>query len=149
MKLTNEEVAKVFLMYYFSECTTVQHPPFEKGTVNIGAIPTDADYFKLLLTPLAKIGDEDAIEVAKVYTGNIRGRSRADKYELIRAGKETVNLIIEGTVGFVCSIDVCFAYQYLISKGYAVPLFFAPNHWANGKTAIELNIAIDKTEVKC
>jgi len=38
------------------------------------------------------------------------------------------------------------AYLYLISKGYAVPLFFEPNHWANGKTAIELNIA---TNVHC
>lgn len=38
-----------------------------------------------------------------------------------------------------------YAYQYLIFKGYAVPLWFGVNHWANGKTAIELGIAIDKT----
>jgi hypothetical protein len=35
-------------------------------------------------------------------------------------------------------------FQYLISKGYAVPLWFGIDYWANGKTAIELNIAIQK-----
>lgn len=36
------------------------------------------------------------------------------------------------------------AYQYLISKGYAAPLFFEPNHFANYKTAIELDLATIK-----
>jgi len=36
------------------------------------------------------------------------------------------------------------AHQYLILNKYAVPLFFGVDHWANGKTAIELGIAIGK-----
>jgi hypothetical protein len=33
--------------------------------------------------------------------------------------------------------------DYLISKLYAVPLWFGVNHWANGKTAFELGIAAE------
>jgi len=43
--------------------------------------------------------------------------------------------------------DVSFEiYQYLVQQGYAVPLFFGLNNCANRKTAIELGIAIDKTQ---
>lgn len=55
----------------------------------------------------------------------------------------TINLYVNGELSN--NRYDCFIWQYLISKGYAVPLFFAPNHWANGKTAIELGLAIDKT----
>jgi hypothetical protein len=34
-----------------------------------------------------------------------------------------------------------FITQYLIQQGYAVPLFIAPGHPDNGKTAIELGLA--------
>ena len=46
--------------------------------------------------------------------------------------------------GYEFDLTRCsFVHQYLISKGYDVPLFFTPDHWANCKTAIELNIAIE------
>lgn len=35
------------------------------------------------------------------------------------------------------------AYQQLLKWGYSVPLWFGLDHWANGKTAIELGIAIE------
>lgn len=35
-------------------------------------------------------------------------------------------------------------HQHLIQKGYAVPLWFGINHWANGKDAFQLGIAIEK-----
>ncbi len=38
-------------------------------------------------------------------------------------------------------------YQYLMKQGYAVPLYFGPDHWANGKTALELEIAKQAEEV--
>jgi len=37
-------------------------------------------------------------------------------------------------------------YNQLVLWGYAVPLWFGIEHWANNKTAIELNIAKDKTK---
>lgn len=38
-------------------------------------------------------------------------------------------------------------FQYLKSKGYDVPLWFGIDHPCNGMTAIQLNIAIDKTKL--
>lgn len=56
----------------------------------------------------------------------------------------TVNHYIENELGNCTKAH--YVFQYLISKGYAVPLFFGIDHWANGKTAIELGIAIDNTK---
>ena len=39
-----------------------------------------------------------------------------------------------------------FIHQYLIQNGYAVPLFIEIGHPDNGKTAIELGLAIEKTQ---
>jgi hypothetical protein len=38
------------------------------------------------------------------------------------------------------------SFNQLILYGYAVPLWFGIGHWANGLTAIELGIAIDKQQ---
>jgi hypothetical protein len=40
-----------------------------------------------------------------------------------------------------------FIYQYLIQQGYAVPLFYGVGHPMNGKTAIELGLALDATAI--
>jgi hypothetical protein len=37
------------------------------------------------------------------------------------------------------------SFQYLISKRYAVPIWFGALHWANGRTAFELGIAIESS----
>lgn len=98
---------------------------------------------KLLLTPLDKISDEDAEMTARVL------KIKSDEY-LAKSGEDwnrikVVKRWIEtGRYMGEEFLDI-FAYQYLISKGYAVPLWFGVEHWANGKTAIELGIAIDKT----
>jgi hypothetical protein len=36
---------------------------------------------------------------------------------------------------------------YLMNKGYNMPLYFTPKHWANAKTPIELGIAIDRSSI--
>lgn len=55
----------------------------------------------------------------------------------------TINMYVDGHLSN--NRYDCFIWQYLISKGYAVPIYFSPNHEANGKDAIQLGIAIDKT----
>lgn len=49
-----------------------------------------------------------------------------------------------------CELGNCcrstYVFQELIRLGYAVALHFGVDHWANGKTAIELGIAINKTK---
>lgn len=125
---------------------------------------------KLLLKPLSSITDEYAIEVAELI--NNEKYKEGEEFKVV---KEDAKISIYSSKIIHTSIpdygyryetkiyiEDCFvspinpysalvemgyyAYQYLISKGYALPLFFAPTHWANGKTAIELGIAIESTK---
>lgn len=133
-KLTDEEIVRVFGMYigtkyrYKNEFGTYINNSFlgihVRGHIQEGAV--------LLLKPLSGITDEDAIEVAHLmgYT------DINNKKFLIQAGKSEAH----NPIARFCTN------MFLISKGYAVPLFFSPGHWANGKTAIELGIAIDSTK---
>lgn len=157
MELTNEEIAKVFLMYGDSATWVAKRNNalwdddegqsktyITKNKSN--SVATLLEYmgyrlydhiyeFFLGLTPLSKISDEDAIEVAKI---ELRGED-LEYISPIQWGKESVQIRQRLRHLYWDT------YQYLISKSYDVPLFFAPNHWANGKTAIELGIAIDRT----
>ena len=83
---------------------------------------------KLKLCPLSKISDEDAIEVANLEALNTRDL-------------DLIKMAIDYRSVFNYK-----SHHFLVSKGYAVPLYFSPGHWANAKTAIELGIAIDSTK---
>lgn len=144
MELTTQEIARVCTMYIGAE---VQH---EEGDYSklVGVVLDSLccihietgsygevnvyRFGKLLLTPLSEITDEDAIEV-----GDLLGFT-THKNEM---GKWFVR------DGFVHRTDAhpmryINIHQFLISRGYSVPLFFGIDHWANGLTAIELGIAI-------
>lgn len=160
LKLTNEEIARVLGMYINCEAETnggfkgtlfsVRQEPYEVELLGNGTRVAAYKHVQLLLTPLDKITDEDAIEVAKIlgrevelnedlYPPNPMFRNKpklSDEERLTNIGKRELN-----SMGIIRS-DI---HQYLISKGYALPLYFSPNHPCNGKTAIELGIAIDKT----
>ena len=187
-KLTNEEIARVFLMYlgqnvdtatgwsgggYGATYKDITLSNIEMHVLNMGSYlnnPKESNErrVQISLTPLPAITDEHAIKVAElvndekyiegetfeivkederisVYSSKIE-HSNASKLEgyryetriytdcyitRIRAYSETIQMPYE-------------AYQYLIQQGYAVPLFFGIDHWANGKTAIELGIAESK-----
>lgn len=95
----------------------------------------DALNAKLLLRPLSAITDEDAITVAKILDIDNMG----DKEGFIEA-------FYQDAPGFMIDAYKGAAYfwvsQFLIQRGYAVPLFIAPGHPLNGKTAIEMGMAI-------
>ena len=144
MQLTKEEIARVFAMYLGCECKWRQHTykvnsaKFVTGINDI--LPFNET--KLLLTPLEKISDEHAIEVARFKKKNIFQENDYDRPRTKHGMKDLGN-------GICISKNMCWeGYQYLISKGYSVPLFFGLNHWANSKTPIELNIGIEKTSMK-
>ncbi|MES2620205.1 MAG: hypothetical protein V4615_05065 [Bacteroidota bacterium] len=142
MKLTNEQIARVFGMYLGCEMVHGRfhgHMEVIKGTGQFRATCSDwwedvsDNKYKLVLIPLSSITDEDAIEVAKIH-GSYSFDGRTFK---VRGFKDWLNS--GGNIRYNM-------YQYLIQQGYAVPLFIAPNHPANGKTAIELGLAIEKTK---
>jgi hypothetical protein len=149
-QLTNEEIARVFAMYWGCE---VQHRLGETGRIR-SVVQNMAQGYEytivnkvihphtLLLTPLSKISDEDAIEVAKMYGYDFSKKSPTAS-EILKWTKDSLSHFGYPSAGFgIRYIDI---FQYLIQKGYAVPLFFGIDHPLNGKTAIEIGIAIDKT----
>lgn len=140
-ELTTEEIVKVFAIYlgtkykYTNEFGTYVNDSFlgihVRGHIKSGAV--------LLLKPLSSITEEDAIVVS-----NMKGfNQRNGKGEDIRAWNGRVH-VLNNELRFGLEIDV---YMYLVSRGYSVPLFFSPGHWANGRDAITLGIAIDKTKL--
>jgi hypothetical protein len=96
--------------------------------------------WKLLLTPLSKVTDEHAIEVSDFWDNIFLRSSWATLEEKAHFGKY---IVISGKYNERWELR-----EYLRITGHAIPLFFGINHPCNGKTAIELGIAIDKTTMK-
>ena len=143
MELTNNEKAKVFAMYlgrilywYHMPSDALTYVTTIDGNALDNMIAHDCWRLQTALTPLDKISDEDAIEVGKLST-DARWIGEPDA-----VGMAVIRNIKTGLMPMFESYAV---YQYLISKSYAVPLYFGINHPANGLTAIEVGIAIDKT----
>lgn len=154
MKLTNEEKRKTFGQHIGCEAIFNKEgflqvkgellgvDAYGNSFISTGrAIPPykicDIDFSFLLLTPISSITDEHAIEF---YSLNAAYPTN-DLDDIIKI--ETVKEWLIANESPICWD----AYQYLISKGYAVPLWFGVGHWANGKTAIELGIAIEKPQL--
>lgn len=150
-KLTNEEIERVFAMYIPCKILNgidgdLKLRDLKYTNINTYAYCKIAEP-KLLLTLLSAITDEHAAELSEALfpDGNI--------YDYLH-GAPTGRAIVASiknnrqTNTFYPHARIFDGFQYLIQKNYAVPLFLGINHWANGKTAIELGIAIDKKAVR-
>ncbi len=163
-KLTNSEIARVFAMYFGCQInangkqldfnhfkiTDNYLMSFPRG-YQMRGMPIDypnleielkQDFVQLVLSPLSKISREHAKGIYEIFgiTESEAGYDtsiEAIKNCCIRDGFTALSLF-----DFYGNISQVF--QYLTQQGYALPLFFSLNHWANGKTAIELGIAIEK-----
>jgi len=144
-KLKNKEIARVFAMY-LGAAVICDGRECELECLNVLDLSCDLSYkiddeesgfygewtteqfeifkAKLILTPLSKITDEHAMACWEI-----------ENYMCSEQDIPYVSNLFKEMSGNL--------FQYLIQQGYAVPLFFTPNHWANGKTAIELGIAIE------
>jgi hypothetical protein len=169
-KLTAAEIARIFMMYPGAEMILEKSGRIEKlaGTLLEGNVleliysiekngitylkePVYYEYFpfKLLLTPVEKITDDHAIEVARVAFGNF--------HATIENGRNYVHHCI-----FKCGLPEekvrelllpawkhYKIYQYLLLHRYALPIWFDDmDSPLNNKTPIELGIAIDKTTIE-
>lgn len=97
------------------------------------------EFVKLILKPLSAISDADAIDIAKMY-GGVRCHIDDGFIQVIDKDNYVPKYLL-----FSVDFPNQFS-QFLIQRGYAVPLFIEPGHPDNGKTAIELGLAIAKTE---
>jgi len=163
-KLTNEEIARVFAMYLGCD--------IEPMTSTFGGYSRNDRYLtienisnilardkKLKLKRFNKISDYDVIEFIKLldersFEGYSIKRNLFNE-PMIRVNVANDHSAFDFSINSNFSVRYCRcgaysnypityeAFLFLISNGYEVPLFFTPNHWANGKTPIELGIAIE------
>lgn len=165
MQLTNQEIAKVFAMYLGCDVkVNAAHFTANNNSKNIKgktilspSIIADCHErtfqysdFKLLLTPLSKIADEDAVHVAKMIGASYRNDNDDVNWNAYFTKKSFVNYLISNLKNdedMYYAKGIIYVYQYLISRSYDVQLWLGIDHPANGKTAIELGIAIDKTTI--
>lgn len=164
--LTNEERARIFAMYM--PCDIVQGDILlrtDRKLVAIGGLETDkmqwgklsnmasisnafVNEFKLILTPLSKITDEHAIEVAKIYDAKEEWKVPRD---LVAGGRYITNAFSGDDIYFLdlkirfLSIDgfetvesevMLQILDRLRELGYALPY--------KGKSLFELGVAIEK-----
>lgn len=169
--LTTEEKLKVLCMYFGAETELIKINEAKIEThltiLNIDRVVSEG--IKLKLNLLANITDEHAIEVAKLFykmagdgigsiTYSVRKVDRivqkSEKIIVLYNTEESLNIYKDtGEVKFKShkgkDIHLMGEYSYysrelLKSLGYAVPIFFKPNHPLNNKTAIDLGIATIK-----
>lgn len=152
--LTAEESARVFAMYFGEEIQYARHDegsiePRQVGRVldaqclltllelsDISGVENHITSVRLLLRPLSALSDEDAVEVARILC--FRGDN---------VPAQVRDLFTQQDSWLRKNTD-CFKFlsaaQHLIAQGYDLPLFITPGHPDNGKTAIEIGLAIAK-----
>lgn len=149
-ELTNEQIARVFAMYLGQHLLMSDEPYYYTRKLDVQIIDGKSIDIheavtygkKLLLTPLSSTSDEHLEEISQIM-----GCEKHLTYQFITdffilLGNDEMPFDESGITWNMLS--VFYVTQYLIQKGYAVPLFIEPNHPLNGKTAIELGLAITK-----
>lgn len=169
-QLTNEEIARVFSLY-FGLPKSIRNIRWNSSIPSMESFIPNNNAIKdwcLLLTPLSAITDKHAVElveiikgekilektkviveesIIKIYWSEILHESHKD-YGYRYTATIYADLFTR-TKNYGSSVKMDYeAYQHLIQQGYSVPIFISLNHPLNGKTPIELGIAIDKTVTK-
>lgn len=140
--LTKSEIARVFALYWGQK--VLLPAPGAKKLVEINYYrmqhleKDDTDYH-LALIPIYKLINhlDQYIFIKKIL--------HSCEWDNPITGREFIISVSNNICENKCHNLLWEAFQYLIKYGYAVPLYFGPDHPCNGKTAIELGIAIDVT----
>lgn len=147
-KLSNEEIAKVFAMYYGQKIIVI-------SLLVLGMFKIENH--ALLLTPLSAISDEDAVEVTEIITGCV---FMVAQFEVTEHGNDFIKVTCYNKQGEEYggdvrvyhngsitwdyhnidkydgnSIRLLEAYDCLRSKGYALPY--------KGQSLFKLGLAIE------
>lgn len=146
MELTTEQKARVFAQYIGQPVQLISSGEKENviGFWNTNELMLSGGFtpiadVRIILKSLSAITDEDAIEVAKLWAiwadcaDDLRGFVIDRVKWVMFSGNKP-----QGDMPWIVR-------EYLIQKGYALPLFIAPDHPCNGMDAIQLGLAIDST----
>lgn len=154
-QLTNEEKARVFAMYGVCQTKKGERLQYCGHTSNFGYAVVYKPFFESMwcgwdeilieVKPISTITYEHAFNVATKtdYTRTYKKENTDFTVGVFDERGFTIGNKANGATFFCHSLHWR-QYEYLREEGYAVPLWFDIDHWANGKTAIELNIAIEK-----
>lgn len=175
-KLTHEEIARVFAMYYGCRCVICLEKGSFSGDLKVSSEVllnlsmkeghTDKVNWRLSLRLLSSLTDEEILELCKFVEPEEFGDYRYKSWKIERKKDNLTHYacvtmegnsfeykidLIDGDINLYNGGDqqMCVKTHYkqwYFQNGFAVPLFFGLGHWADGKNAIELNIAIDKTK---
>lgn len=145
IQLTTEQKVRVFGMY-IGQMVRIDAAGCRQGVLTHEAPEGDqigmryaVNHGKLILRPLSKITMEDARALSACYW--------IPEHANEEDGVEIIEDITSGDFMNDYSLNQAWEmYTFLISKGYAVPLFFSQDDDKYGKTAIELGLAVDCTQ---
>lgn len=175
MKLSTEQLANIFAERIGKNVMITYNDPDLKnlnGEVEIDSVSKEcvsfanhADYYfskdaeneieiKLILTPLKKISDEDCKVLVQLKSSlylypeifdmsGSRGKTFGFNFEFQYASSARRRRNYQ----YWNNMELP-QIQYLKRRGYDLPEFFEINHPGNGKTLIELGIAIDNTTIE-
>jgi hypothetical protein len=167
--LTTEEIAQVFSMHW-GQSIVQSNGSMEGCPIGNALSLYILGMYKmntmLLLTKLINISDEHAIALAELV--NCEKYKDGETFKVIKEDEkisvyssevkhETIpnfgfryetsiytDCYVKSIHNYAITAQMPYeAYQQLVKWGYSVPLYFGLEHWANGKTPIELGIAIE------
>lgn len=104
---------------------------------------------KLILKKLSSINRKDTIKCIEIIYNkesdamkSFKESVHGDYYQLFEVLQKKHEKHVDSASPFI----VYSVYELLRQMGYAIPMFFGPNHWANGMDAFDLNLAVLKKE---
>lgn len=126
MKNTLEAKAKFLAHYIGKEWRNSIGKPFMLTFMDIDSLFNGA-HITLLLKPLSSITDEDAINLAKIISGNNEEKiiGRAEYRVLVSIGEDELGVWFDGELlvsdDFQNPLLILECYDYLRSQGYTLP----------------------------
>lgn len=144
IKLTRLQFKQIFSMYYGQKILMVSINATGLQTVDSRFLNLNSDEFKLALIPMDEMPDDVAIDLFCQMSFKRQGNNPIITH--FPDGIGIINNSFEKVIYWKSMHWL--EYQFLVKLGYAVPLYIELGHPANGKTAIELDLAIDRTLIK-
>ena len=132
--LTTDQVKRIFCLYWGQKILMRDLNSDRLQKVDAFIFMSYYEDMKLALIPIGKISEDHA----KISLQLVGLSFKADEFE-------TCSQRLYYELNTRPQYFTKELFQQLIIWGYAVPLYFDLGHPANGKTAIALDIAIDKT----
>lgn len=138
--MDNDELLRIAAMYigapirFFNPVTTEWGEYRKMTPSDLRLIDNGHLQWEMLLKSVENMPDSDALEIGKIQDWR-KGisTSHPDAWHY----QNSLKYMVKGELGLVYEF-----HQWLTANFYSVPIYFSPLHWANGKSPVDLGIAI-------